>query len=65
MRLEPGQTSRAMQEGREARKDGRPRVSPYGEIPLLKAFHKPWLSGWDAMDKFLTRPVKHNSEPDL
>ena len=48
-RLEPGHTLRAMKEGREARKEGKPRNSPYEGIKLLQAFHQPWLNGWDAM----------------
>jgi hypothetical protein len=43
----------AAREGREARKAGKPRVSPYINIPLLRAFHQPWLNGWDAMDEVL------------
>jgi hypothetical protein len=53
-RLEPGQTSRAMKEGREARKEGKARKSPYEGIALLQAFHGPWLAGWDAMDSVLS-----------
>ena len=58
-KLEPGQAVRAMKEGREARKEGRPRVSPYENITLLRAFHVPWLNGWDAMNDIL------RSSPDF
>ena len=44
-KLAPGQALRAMKEGREARKEGKPRVSPYEGIAMLKAFHRPWLNG--------------------
>jgi hypothetical protein len=47
--------SKAMQEGREARKAGEPRVSPYAGIALLQALSGPWLAGWDAMDSILSR----------
>lgn len=42
-------------EGREARKDGRPRVSPYASIKLFRVFHESWLLGWDAMDDVLKK----------
>ena len=48
-----------MKEGREARKDGRARVSPYESIAMLRAFHIPWLRGWDAMDDILRRMANH------
>lgn len=53
VRVAPGELSRAMKEGREARKDGRPRKSPYEDIPALAAFHLPWLDGWDSMNTML------------
>lgn len=43
----------ASQEGREARKEGKPRVSPYEGIAALRAWHQPWLNGWDAMDALI------------
>jgi hypothetical protein len=47
-----------MKEGREARKNGRERVSPYENIATLRAFHVPWLRGYDAMNE-LMRPANH------
>jgi hypothetical protein len=43
----------ALKEGAEAKKAGRPCVSPYldgkGEIiPLLRNLHRAWLNGWTA-----------------
>ena len=58
-KLEAGQAVRAMKERREARKEGRRRLSPYEHIAMLKAFHIPWLNGWDAMDDIL------RSSPDF
>ncbi len=52
-KLEPGQALRAMKEGREARKEEKPRQSPYEKVQILKAFHQPWLNGWDGMDDIL------------
>ena len=47
----------AAKEGREARKAGRPRKSPYENIPALKAFHQPWLDGWDTMERVERREL--------
>ena len=49
----PGPHIVASREGREARKIGKPRISPYANIPMLIAFHQPWLDGWDAMDEIM------------
>lgn len=45
----------ANQEGREARKAGKPRMSPYGKIKALRSWHRHWLEGWDAMDAVLNQ----------
>jgi hypothetical protein len=47
--VDPGSYSRAMNEGREARKDGKPRLSPYDDVGRLHWAHMAWCDGWDAM----------------
>jgi hypothetical protein len=47
--------SKASQEGfREglmARRDGKPRQSPYAGIRAFRVLHGNWLEGWDAEDR--------------
>lgn len=53
-----GARGSAVMEGREARKRGEPRKSPYEGVEMLKHFHVPWLSGWDSMDWIISREPK-------
>lgn len=39
----------AFREGREARRAGKERKSPYEGIGTLRSLHAAWLSGWDTM----------------
>lgn len=55
MKLATTTIRRVNQEGREARKAGRPRVDPYAGIAAFRKLGPPWLAGWDSMDGLESR----------
>jgi hypothetical protein len=61
--IAPGAIARAMKEGREARKEGRPRINPYAQIPAFRRFREPWFEGWDAMDAVLRWEERDGHHP--
>jgi len=48
----------ARKKGFEARRAGKPKVSPYGDtrtdrgsVTFSRAFHRAWIEGWETADK--------------